>query len=143
MRKILLISGLLSMISAAPAARATIMTYDVVVTFHEPDTQPYNTIFTGSFTYDTVTATASNLHGSLTESMMGTSSLALSYQLSSVYDAGLGGLLVTTFRNGSTNTLSTMDGGDAPGRREDQEVVAGHGGIISFRGIKRRRIDNS
>ncbi len=43
--------------------------------------------------------------------------LALGYQLSSVYDAALGGLLVTTFLNDSTNTLSTMDGGNgwAPG----------------------------
>ena len=50
MRKILLISGLLSMIAAAPAAEASLITYDVVATFHEPDTQPYNTIFMGSFT---------------------------------------------------------------------------------------------
>ena len=34
-----------------------------------------------------------------------------------MYDAALGGLLVTTFLNNSTNTLSTMDGGNgwAPG----------------------------
>ena len=43
--------------------------------------------------------------------------LALDYQLSSVYDAALGGLLVTTFLNDSTNTLSTWTGGNgwAPG----------------------------
>ena len=97
--------------------------YDVVLTFHEPDTQPNDTIFTGSFAYDDVARAVSNLHGFLTESMTGgvgggdMTELALDYQLSSVYDAALGGLLVTTFLNNNTNTLATDWGGDgwAPG----------------------------
>ncbi|CAG1006258.1 hypothetical protein MYXO_03457 [Myxococcaceae bacterium] len=100
-------------ILAAPAASATVITYDVVTTFYEPDTQPYDTIFMGSFQYDDATQTVSNLRGTLSESMTGnTSWIALEVQLSSVYDAGLGGLLVTSFRNGNTNTLTTMFGGD-------------------------------
>ena len=51
MRRCILITGLLSMIAGAPAAEASVITYDVVTTFHEPDTQPNDTIFTGSFTY--------------------------------------------------------------------------------------------
>lgn len=117
MRKTFLISSLLSMIAGAPAAEASIIPYDVAVTFYEPDTQPNNTIFMGSFTYDDAAHAVSNLHGVLTESMTGTSTLALDYQLSSVYDASLGGLLVTTFLKNSTNTLSTLDDGNgwAPG----------------------------
>ena len=64
MRRFILITGLLAMIAAAPAAEASIITYDVVMTFYEPDTQPNNTIFTGSFTYDDATQQVSNLHGS-------------------------------------------------------------------------------
>ncbi len=71
MRGCILITGLLSMIGGAPTAEASVITYDVVATFHEPDTQPNDTIFTGSFTFDDVTQTASNLHGLLTESMTG------------------------------------------------------------------------
>ena len=123
MRRFILITGLLAMIAAAPAAEASIITYEVVTTFYEPDTQPNNTIFTGSFTYDDATQQVSNLHGLLTESMTGgmgggdMNELALDYQLSSVYDAALGGLLVTTFLNDDTNTLSTLAGGNgwAPG----------------------------
>jgi hypothetical protein len=38
--------------------------------------------------------------------------LPLMYQLSSVYNPTLGGLLVTTFMLNTTNTLSTQGGGD-------------------------------
>ena len=49
MRQALLISGWLALLAAAPAAEAAVTTYVVVVTIHEPDTQPNDTIFTGSF----------------------------------------------------------------------------------------------
>ncbi|TCJ13008.1 PEP-CTERM sorting domain-containing protein [Parasulfuritortus cantonensis] len=110
------------MIAGLPAAQAAVTTYNVVETFYEPDTQPRNTLFTGSFTYDDVGQTVSDLTGWLTESMTGTATgdapyydmtqLYLSYQLSAVYDAELGGLLVTTFLNDNTNTFTTMLGGD-------------------------------
>ena len=123
MRQALLISGWLALLAAAPAAEAAVTTYVVVVTFHEPDTQPNDTIFTGSFVYDDELQQVSNLQGRLTESMTGLSGgggmneLVLTHQLSAIYDAALGGLLVTAFLNASTNTLSTLGGGDgwAPG----------------------------
>lgn len=105
----------------APAAHASSVTYDVVTTFYEPDTQPYNTIFVGSFAYDTTTQTVSGLRGTLSEAMTGNAShVSLDHQLSAIFDAGLGGLLVTTFRNPSTSTLTTQFGGDGwtPGSDE-------------------------
>jgi len=97
----------------APAAQAATLGYNVVTTFHEPNTQPFDTIFTGSFTFDDVTKTVSSLKGTLTESMMGSSMvLSLDHQLSAVFDASLGGLLVTTFKNPNTNTLTTQFGGN-------------------------------
>ena len=95
--------------------------YNVMEVFHEPDTQPNDSIFIGSFTLDSTTSTVSNLHGILSESMTGGTTgypndtmtwLTLNYQLSAVSD-GLGGLLVTTFALNTTNTFS--EGGFAPG----------------------------
>jgi hypothetical protein len=88
--------------------------YNVTVTFYEPDTQPYNTVFTGSFTFDSTTSTVSDLTGTLTESMYEPpiTTVPLAYQLSSVSD-GHGGLLVTTFSLNTTNVFS--GGGFASG----------------------------
>jgi hypothetical protein len=106
---------------AAQTAQATVVTYNVTTQFYEPDTQPKDTIFVGSFDFDDVGMTVSGLHGILSESMTGDpiaypgdnmTWLSLDHQQSAVYDAGLGGLLVTTFLNTDTNTLTTMFGGD-------------------------------
>jgi hypothetical protein len=94
-----------------------INTYNVVATFYEPDTQPRNSIFIGSFTLNSTTGTVSNLHGILSESMTGGSFaypndtmtwLTLNNQLSSlpVTLGGVDGLLVTTFMLNATNTFS-------------------------------------
>ena len=100
---------------ALSAAVHVLTTYDVTETFYEPDTQPRDSIFIGTFTFDSTTGQVSNLRGILSESMTGTpvaypndtmTWLPLTYQLSAVYDATLGGLLVTTFMNSNTNTLS-------------------------------------
>jgi hypothetical protein len=127
MKNTLLASAALLMLAVAPMAHAAVTTYNVTETFLEPDTAPRNTIFTGSFSFDDVTKTVSSLEGYLTESMTGTASgvapyfdmtqLHLTHQLSAVYDASLGGLLVTTFLLPTTNTFSTAFGGDgwAPG----------------------------
>jgi hypothetical protein len=130
MKKALLMVGSVSLLAGVPLAHAAVTTYDVVETFYEPDTQPRNTIFQGSFDFDDATMTVSNLQGWLSESMTGDPSgspvddygmtwLNLTHQLSSVPVTlgGVSGLLVTTFLNDSTNTLSTMGGGDgwAPG----------------------------
>jgi hypothetical protein len=81
--------------------------FQVKATFFEPDTQPQDTIFTGSFTLNSTTQTVSGLSGSLTESMTGPPMITvpLSYQLSSVSD-GSGGLLVSSFALNTTNVYS-------------------------------------
>ena len=101
---------------ALSAAVQVLTTYDVIETFREPDTQPRDSIFIGTFTFNSTSGQVSNLRGILSESMTGTpvaypndtmTWLPLNYQLSAVYDATLGGLLVTTFLNNNTNTLSS------------------------------------
>ncbi|MBI1396711.1 MAG: PEP-CTERM sorting domain-containing protein [Betaproteobacteria bacterium] len=122
MNRLASIAAALSAFAIVPAAHATVTVYDVVATFAEPQTQPKNTVFTGSFSFDDVSKTVSGLSGTLTEAMTGAGTgttpgydmalLGLSHQLSAVYDPALGGLLVTTFLNTDTDTLSTMGGGD-------------------------------
>jgi len=106
---------------SAPSVAAEVLTnYNIIETFTEPMTQPNDSIFIGSFTFNSTTGTVSNLQGILSESMTGSSLgypkdsmtwLPLTYQLSSVSD-GAGGLLVTTFKNNSTITFTTQYGGD-------------------------------
>jgi hypothetical protein len=92
------------MMANAPVAQATV--YNVEATFYEPQTQPKNTIFTGSFAYDSATKTVSGLTGSLSESMTGPPMkwIPLNYQLSSVSDTN--GQLVTVFALNTTNTFT-------------------------------------
>ena len=104
--------------NSAPATTGLLNFYNVVETFFEPMTQPNNTIFTGSFTYDSTNKAVSNLMGSLTEAMtmMGPmTTVPLIDQLSSVPVTlgGVDGLLVTTFALNTTNTFN--GGGFAPG----------------------------
>lgn len=100
---------------ALSGAVDVLTSYDVTETFYEPDTQPRDSIFIGSFTFNSTTGKVSNLRGILSESMTGTpvpypndtmTWLPLEHQLSAVFDPTLGGLLVTTFMNADTNTLS-------------------------------------
>lgn len=107
----------MGLLGAAQGAGAHEATYNVVTTFLEPDTEPYNTVFTGTFDYDEHTKTVSNLQGMLTESMTGNDpgglvSLSLTHQLVSWYDDTLGGTFAATFRNNNTNTFWTGTGGD-------------------------------
>lgn len=101
----------------AMSAQAAAVTYNVTETFFEPDTQPKNTIFQGTFDYDAATKTITNLKGLLSESMTGTTAadmtwLTLDYQLKSWYDSSLGGTFAATFKNDNTNTFWTGMGGD-------------------------------
>jgi len=108
---------------SAPATSGLLSFYSVVETFNEPMTQPNNTIFTGTFTYDATNKTVSNLMGSLTESMTKVGgvygppmkTVQLLDQLSSapVTLGGVAGLLVTTFALDTTNTFDPS--GFAPG----------------------------
>ncbi len=98
-------------------AFAAVSTYNVTTTWFEPDTQPKNSIFEGSFSYDSATKVITGLAGKRSESMTGTDAsnmtwLNLNYQLVSWYDAALGGTFAATFKNSNTNTFSTLAGGD-------------------------------
>lgn len=106
--------------NSAPSAAADVITeYSVIETFYEPDTQPNNSIFVGSFTLNSTTAVVSNLHGILSESMTcipGECSLpypndtmnwlSLNNQLVSWHDQALGGTFAAVFRNSDTRTFS-------------------------------------
>lgn len=96
--------------------------YQVVETFYEPDTQPNNSIFIGTFTFNFATGTVSDLKGILSESMTGGSTgypsdsmkwLSLDYQLVSWRDATLGGTFVASFRNATTDTFLSSATGDS------------------------------
>jgi hypothetical protein len=110
--------------------------YRIVETFYEPMTQPNDSIFTGTFTFDATHNAVSNLKGSLTQSMTKVdptcvstmtnpcaygspmTEVALANQLSAaaVTLDGEAGFLVTTF---ALNTTDTFDGGGfAPGGTE-------------------------
>ena len=106
--------------SSAPSTTGLLRFYSVVETFHEPMTQPNDSIFTGTFTFDSTSKVVSNLKGTLTESMTknGTppaygppmTTVALANQLSSVPATlgGADGLLVTTFALQTTNTFDPL-----------------------------------
>lgn len=116
----LMLIGALSMIAGTPAAQAAVTTYNVREVFNQVvyGTSAQDTYFNGSFSFDDVTNTVSNLQGTLSQAMRGSteatqSTRLLTYQLSSIYDATLGGLLVTTFFQNSTDVFS--GGGFATG----------------------------
>ena len=110
-------------VGSGPSSAVTdvITRYKVLETFHEPDTQPNDSIFIGSFTLNSTTGTISGLHGILSESMTGGSTgypndsmtwLSLNNQLVSWHDSTLGGTFAAVFKNANINTFSTMLGGD-------------------------------
>jgi len=107
-----------TLLAAFGAAQATTSSYNVVTTWYEPDTQPNNTIFEGSFLYDDVTNTVTGLTGKLSESMTSLDAnntmvwLDLNYQLKSWYDASLGGTFAAVFKN--TTTATFWNGGWTP-----------------------------
>ena len=106
-----------ALLATAVSAQASTANYNIVTTWYEPDTQPKNSIFTGSFTFDSVTHSVTNLQGTLTESMTGLwpaqgtapyydqTLVPLTFQLYSYHDAKLGGTLVATFAKNTTNTF--------------------------------------
>ena len=102
----------------------------LVTTWHEPATQPNDSIFVGSFDFDSTNRTVTNLRGYLTQSMTGgcatisgcpgsygyvpMTTVFARYQLESqaVTLGGVQGLLVTTFVLNTTNTFFNTMGGD-------------------------------
>ena len=107
---------------SASAPVNVLTTFDVVTTFYEPDTQPRDSIFTGSFTLNSTTGAVTNLTGRLTESMSGNAigsapffdmiQVPLNYQLQTWRDAALGGSFVASFAKNTTSTFTATGGGD-------------------------------
>lgn len=120
-RSSLMLIGVLATIAGMPAAHAAVTTHSVAERFNQVvynSTPDRDTYFIGSFSFDDVTKTVSNLQGQLSQAMTGVDFASqakrqLSYQLSSIYDATLGGLLVTTFYQNSTDVF--QGGGFATG----------------------------
>lgn len=118
MKKLFLSCAVLLLAGGLPAAQAA--TFNVVTIWHEPDTQPKNSIFTGTFDFDEITHAVTNLQGTLTESMTGAfpmpaddpgqpyydmTLVPLGHQLFSAHDAARGGTLVATFAKTITDTF--------------------------------------
>jgi hypothetical protein len=59
-------------LAAALPAQAHVISFNVTTTWYEPEEDPDNSIFVGSFSYDTSTHAVTNLQGVLSESMTGT-----------------------------------------------------------------------
>jgi len=140
MKKMLGIAGAIAMTGAAAVAQAGVGTYNVITTWYEPDTRPKDSIFIGSFTYDGVSRQVTDLAGILSESMTGDwpapgspplydmTLLDLTYQMNdwvasysgptnappstNWHDDTLGGTFATVFLKNTTNTYSTLRGGD-------------------------------
>jgi hypothetical protein len=118
---------------SAAATTGLLRFYDVVETFHEPMTQPNDTIFTGSFTFDAASKTVSSLTGSITQSMTKVggvygppmTTVALAHQLSAepATLGGVTGLLVATFALATTNTFDPS--GFTPGGTQYYGLSAG------------------
>ena len=135
---------------AASSPVPVLTVFDVRTTFHEPDTQPRESVFTGSFTLNSTTGAISNLSGTLTESMSGSAAgsapyydmtqVRLTYQLQTWRDAGLGGSFVASFANTTTNTFTTMAGGDG---WSPASGVANGGIYAGFEARPRRNAQNS
>ncbi|MDY0055922.1 MAG: PEP-CTERM sorting domain-containing protein [Methyloversatilis sp.] len=130
--------GVALALSAGMVTAHAATSYDVVTTWYEPDTQPNNTLFVGSFDYDAATRTVTNLQGQLSESMTGMMGgmmtwLSLDHQLASWYDAALGGTFAAAFRNTDTRTFWTGAGGN--GWSPESGIAAGgvHYGFPSAR----------
>lgn len=120
----------LSALGAVEGVSAHETTYAVTTVFHEPMTQPYDSVFTGTFDYDEHTKTVSNLQGSLTESMTGNrpgglKTLSLTHQLVSWYDGTLGGTFAATFLNDNTNTFWTGPTGSLDGWSPAAAIAVG------------------
>lgn len=113
----LALAGALALICTAPA-QASVTNYNVTQSYnqvvYDVSHPTWDTIFTGSFTYDNVANTVSNLQGSLTQAMTGnTASRSLTHQLSSVWNASAGGFVVSSFYQNTTDVF--QGGGFATG----------------------------
>ena len=96
-----------------PTNQTVAMDYIVSAVWKEPMLTD-DTIFTGSFSFDSVLSKITNLHGVMNSSMAGaTPNLNLSYQNLPSADDGNGGILATVFKDNSTDVF--MGGGYVTG----------------------------
>jgi len=132
-------------INATAPVQAQGVTYDITTTWYEPMTQPYDSVFAGSFNYDSTTHAVTGLQGQLSESMTGlmmgmASELSLNNQLANGdashqyewYDAALGGTFATVFLNTDSSTFATSyngatgDGWSPQGGKAVSSIYAGY-----------------
>lgn len=104
-----LVLGALLAVAGVQSAQATVTNYNVTQTYNQvvyDNSNPtWDTIFNGSFTFDSASNTVSNLTGSLSAAMTGNSIwTSLTHQLSVIND-GTSGLIVTVFKENSTNVF--------------------------------------
>lgn len=100
--------GALSAIAGIHSAQATVTNYNVTQTYNQVvyGATDQDTFFNGSFTFDSATNMVSNLTGTLSAAMTGnTVWTSLTNQLSVVND-GTSGLIVTVFKENTTNTFT-------------------------------------
>ncbi|MEW6677969.1 MAG: PEP-CTERM sorting domain-containing protein [Pseudomonadota bacterium] len=115
MQKSVLALAALSLFAGSPVTQAAVTTYNVTQVYNQvvynnsfPD---WDTVFTGSFTYDDATRTVSGLSGMLSQAMDGapvpgaSNWISLDNQLSVVAD-GTDGLVVTVFKKDSTDVFA-------------------------------------
>ncbi len=124
--------ALLLLLASGPAVQAATATFDITTTWFEPQTRPKDTIFQGSFTWNSATRTVTNLRGVLSQSMTGRfpppsgstapffdqSLLELTHMVAAPagaratqwHDSALGGTFATVFLRNSTNTFRGGDG---------------------------------
>lgn len=130
-----------AVLAACASVPAFAVSYKVTTTWREPETEPNDSIFIGTFDYNPVTHAVTNLQGKLSESMTGGSVgypndtmtwLTLSNQLDSWYDGALNGTFAAVFLKDKTKTFQLLVADDegnivssTPGWKPEFGVAAG------------------
>jgi hypothetical protein len=117
LKLILAATTALTMIGA-PSAQASLVNYNVQETFYEPAYGgAQNTVFNGTFIYNTVSQSITNLIGTLSEAMTGMANGGVQKLLNLAFDPvasksdGLGGVIAHSFLLNTTSIFDPMGGG--------------------------------
>jgi PEP-CTERM motif len=129
------------------SAQAAVTTYNVNLTFNQvvfnASHPTWDTVFSGSFSFDDATQTVTGLTGQLSQAMDGPPTpgasnwVALTHQLSTVAD-GSDGLVVTVFKNNAVDTFLTTNGpfsGGSFGSNQKMGPVTTNGSQNAFASI--------
>jgi hypothetical protein len=146
MKKKLMIAGMLALLGGAQVAQAA--TYNVTAVWYEPETQPRDSIFQGSFDYDMATHAVTNLKGLLSESMTGSDAsnmnwLSLNNQLVSWYDSSLGGTFAAAFKNTTTATFCSSAMCGSPADNWSPQTGVDVGGVYSGFPVSSKNPENA